>query len=111
MPWQITSSALLGLALVLAVAVYGYSRLRIERERTLQKLLDRGAGAEELARAAGFGAPHRADLRRGLLLLGVGAAWTIVTFFIGGPAWKLGGAPAAIGIVYLLLWAMNGRPR
>jgi hypothetical protein len=111
MPWQIVSSALLGLALVLSVGVYAYSRLRIERERTVQKLIDRGLTGEELVRAAGLGPSHRSDLRRGLLLLGVGLAWSGVTVLIGGPAWKLGGAPAVIGLVYVVLWTLNGRPR
>lgn len=111
MPWQIVSSALVGLALVLSVGVYAYSRVRIERERTMQKLIDQGLTGDELVRAAGLGPPHRSDLRRGLLLIGVGVAWAGVTFFIGGPAWKMGGAPAVIGIVYVLLWTLNGRPR
>ena len=111
MPWQIPSSALLGLALLLSVVVYAYSRLRIERERTLQKLIDRGLTGDELVRNAGLGQPHRSDLRRGVLLIGLGVAWAGVTYFIGGPAWRMGGAPAAIGLVYLVLWALNGRPR
>src|SRR5262245_29433271 len=111
MPWQSVSAALLGLALILSVGVYGYSRLRIERERTLQKLLERGLTADEFNRAAGLGKTERADLRRGLLLIGVGLAWSVVTFFIGGPAWKMGGAAIAIGLVYVLLWKLDGRPR
>ena len=111
MEWQITAAGLLGLALILAVSIYAYARLRIERERTVQKLIDRGLTGDELIRAAGFGSPRRADLRRGLLLMGVGAAWAAVTFFIGGPAWKAGGAPMTIGLVYVLLWALDGRPR
>jgi hypothetical protein len=111
MPWQIVSSALLGLALLLSVGVYASARVRIERERTLQKLIDRGVSGDELVQAAGLGQPHRSDLRRGLLLIGVGIAWAGVTYFIGGPAWRMGGAPAALGLVYVLLWALNGRPR
>jgi hypothetical protein len=111
MPWQIVSSALLGLALLLSVLVYAYSRVRIERERTLQKVIDRGGTGDDLVRAAGLGQPHRSDLRRGLLLIGVGIAWSGVTYFIGGTAWRMGGAPAVIGLVYVLLWAVNGRPR
>ncbi len=111
MPWQIVSSALLGLALILSVGVYAYSRLRIERERTVQKLIDRGLTGDDLVRAARLDAPQHADRRRGLLLIGVGAAWAVVTFFIGGPAWKLGTAPVIIGLVYMLLWTLHGRPR
>lgn len=111
MPWQIVSAALLGLALVLSVGVYAYSRLRIERERTLQMLIERGLTGDELVRTARIEQPQRADLRRGLLLMGIGAAWAGVTFFIGGPAWKLGGAPVILGLVYVLLWTLHGRAR
>jgi hypothetical protein len=111
MAWQIVSSALVGLALVLAVAVHAYARVRIERERTLQKLIDRGLTGDELVRAAGFGHRRQSDLRRGLLLIGVGLAWGGVTYFIGGTAWRMGVAPVAIGLVYVVLWALDGRPR
>lgn len=111
MPWQIMSSALLGLALILSVAVYAYARLRIERERTLQKLIDRGLSGGDLVRAARLASSRRSDLHRGLLLIGVGIAWAGVTFFIGGAAWKMGAAPTALGIVYVLLWTLDGRPR
>ena len=82
MEWQITAAGLLGLALILAVSIYVYARLRIERERTVQKLIHRGLTGDELIRAAGFGPPRRADLRRGLLLMGVGVGWAAVTFFM-----------------------------
>jgi hypothetical protein len=111
MSWQIASAGLLGLALILSVSVYAFARLRIERERTIQKLMERGLSGDEFIRAAGLGRSRDLDLRRGLLLMGVGVAWAAVTFFIGGPAWKMGGAPLAIGLVYLLLWTLDGRPR
>jgi hypothetical protein len=111
MEWQIASAGLLGLALILSVSIYGYSRLRIERERTLQKLMERGLSPDEFLRAAGVGPPRQSDLRRGVLLIGVGLTWSVATFFVGGPAWRMGGAPIAIGLVYVLLWALDGRSR
>jgi hypothetical protein len=45
-------AGIVGLLVILAVSIHGVARLRIEQQRTLQKLLDRGAGAEEFARAA-----------------------------------------------------------
>jgi hypothetical protein len=111
MQWQIVASGLLGLAFVLSVSVYAYLRLRVERERTLQKLVERGLTGDDLIRAAGLDRSRRSDLRRGLLLIGVALAWSSVTFLVGGPAWKMGGAPLAIGLVYLLLWTLDGRPR
>ena len=38
-----------------------------------------------------------ADLRRGLLLIAVGLAWSIVTFFVGGKAWMAGIVPVMLG--------------
>jgi len=111
MQWQVVFAGMLGLALVLSVSVYAYFRLRIERERTLQKLVERGLSGDDLIRTAGLDRSRRSDLRRGLLLIGVGVAWSAVTFVIGGPAWKMGGAPLAIGLVYVLLWTLDGRPR
>ncbi|MGC4084090.1 MAG: hypothetical protein QM736_18770 [Vicinamibacterales bacterium] len=111
MEWHIVAAGMLGLALVLSVSVHAYARLRIERERTLQRLIEHGANADELVRAAGLRTPRRADLRRGLLLVGVGLAWAGVTFVIGGPAWKLGGAPLVIGIVYVVLGMLDDRSR
>lgn len=111
MSWQIASAGLLGLALILSVSVYAFARLRIERERTIQKLIEHGLSGDEFIRAAGLGRRRDIDLRRGLLLIGVGVVWAGVTFLIGGPAWKMGGAPVAIGLVYVLLWTLDGRPR
>ena len=56
-----------------------FARLRIERERTIQKLMERGLSGDEFIRAAGLGARRDLDLRRGLLLIGVGVAWAGVT--------------------------------
>lgn len=111
MQWQIVASGMLGLAFVLSVGVYAYLRLRVERERTLQKLVERGLTGDDLIRTAGLDRSRRSDLRRGLLLIGVALAWSSVTFLVGGPAWKMGGAPLAIGLVYVLLWTLDGRPR
>ena len=75
---------ILGLAAVLAAAIFVYGRVRVERERTLQRLVDRGMTIDELARLLGPDAQRRLDLRRGVLLLAVAIAWSAVTFAIGG---------------------------
>jgi len=104
-------TGILGLSLVLSVAVYVYGRLRIAQQTTLQKLIDHGLSGDPLWRAAGADDRGAGDLRRGVLLLGVGLAWSAVTFFIGGKAWILGSFPMAIGAVYLLLRVVDGRSR
>ncbi len=102
---------ILGLAAVLAAAIFVYGRVRVERERTLQRLVDRGMTIDELARLLGPDAQRRLDLRRGVLLLAVAIAWSAVTFAIGGKAWTLGAVPAAIGVAYVAVWGMHGRQR
>lgn len=105
------TGGILGLAVVLAVAIGAYGRVRLERERTLQRLVDRGLTVDELARILGPDVQRRLDLRRGVLLLAVAAAWSAVTFAIGGRAWTLGAVPAAIGLAYVTVWGVHGRQR
>jgi hypothetical protein len=102
-------AGILGLAAILCVAVYAFARLRIEQERTLQKLIDRGLSGEELMRAAGVIDRPTKDLRRGLLLVGVGLSWSVFTFFVGGKAWMLGIVPITLGMVFVALRALDGR--
>ena len=112
MQTAVLCTGILGLALVLAATLYFVARVRIEQERTLQKLIERGLSGDELLREAGIaGRPARGrrDLRRGLLLVGLGLAWSAATILIGGSAWRLGIAPVTFGAVYLLLWVVDGR--
>ena len=108
---SLAAAAVVGLSLILSVSVYGFTRLRIEQERTLQRLIDRGVSGEELVRAAGGRDKGSRDLRRGLLFIAVGVAWTVITFFIGGTAWMMGGFPIAIGFVFVVLRAIDGGSR
>lgn len=105
------SAGILGLSLILSVSIYAFGRLRIEQERTLQKLIDRGLSGDELVRASGLADRGRKDLRRGLLLSGIGLSWSTVTYFVGGSAWIAGIFPVALGAVYLSLWVLDGRAR
>jgi hypothetical protein len=102
---------ILGLAAIFSMAIYAFGRLRIEQERTLQKLIERGLSGDELMRAAGISDRGTKDLRRGLLLIGVGASWSIVTFFLGGKAWMMGIVPITLGLVFVVLRAVDGGRR
>jgi hypothetical protein len=104
-------AGILGLTAILCVAVYAFARLRIEQERTLQKLIERGLSGEELMRAAGVVDRPTKDLRRGLLLVGVGVSWSLFTFFVGGKAWMLGIVPITLGMVFVVLRAVDGGRR
>lgn len=105
----IIAAGIAGLALVLAMAVFAGSRLRIEQQRTLQKLLDRGEDVETAARTAGIPGRAQRDLRRGVVLVAIGLAWSVATFMIGGIAWRLGAAPVVLGLFFLVLWKLDER--
>ena len=107
----IALAGIVGLSLILAVSIYVFARLRIEQERTLQKRIDRGLSGDELIRSAGLADRGDRDLRRGILLIGCGLAWSTFTFFIGGTAWMAGIFPVTIGAAYVLLRALDGRRR
>lgn len=108
---MIVAAGILGGSLILAVVIYVVGRLRIEQQRTLQALVERGVAGDELLRASGVTDPRSRDLRRGLLLIGVGIAWSAVTFFMGGRAWTLGAFPITVGLVYVAFRVLDGRSR
>lgn len=99
----VAAAALLGAALILSVAVYVFGRLRIEQQRSLQRGLEQGRSIAELATLIGLASPAARDQRRGILLMALGFAWSLVTFFIGGKAWLFGAVPILLGIAFLLL--------
>ena len=111
MDQSVVVAGILGLALILSVTVYTFGRLRIEQERSLQKLIDRGLSGEELLHSAGIPNRSRRDLRRGVLLITVGLAWSAFTFFVGGDAWRFGILPIFLGGVFILLSILDGRSR
>jgi hypothetical protein len=111
MPDSAAFAGILGISLILSVGVYVFGRLRIEQERTLHKLIDRGMSGEELLRSAGLAGQSSKDLRRGLLLVALGLSWSTVTFFVGGTAWMAGIVPVAIGLTLLLFRFLDGRMR
>ena len=107
----IAVAGILGVSLILSVLVHVSGRLRIEQQRTLQKLLDRGGSLDDLAAVGGFARRADRDLRRGILLVAIGVIWSLVTFFIGGRAWILGVVPVALGLACVLFWKLDGDSR
>lgn len=107
----IAVAGILGLSLILSVLVHASGRLRIEQQRTLQKLLDRGGRLDDLAAAGGLARRADRDLRRGILLVLIGVLWSLVTFFIGGRAWILGIVPALLGLAYVVFWKLDDTSR
>ncbi len=107
----IAVAGILGVSLILSVLVYVSGRVRIEQQRTLQKVLDRGGNIDHLDSVDGFGRRADRDRRRGIVLVSIGVLWSLVTFFIGGSAWILGVIPVALGLVYVLFWKLDANAR
>lgn len=106
----IAAAGLLGLALIIAVAILATARLRMAQLETLRQLLAQGTDIDTATRLIDPG--HRTrQLRRGLLLVAVGLAWSLVTWLIGGRAWIAGVAPILLGTVFLVLHGIERRTR
>lgn len=106
----ITAAGLIGLALIIAAAIHAAARLRIAQLDTLRRLLAQGADIDAATRMIDPG--HRTrQLRRGLLLLAIGLAWSLATWLIGGRAWIAGVAPILLGSVFLVLHGVERRSR
>lgn len=105
----IVAAGILGIALILAVAVHAIARLRVEQQRTLQKLIERGLDADAIVAAAAIPSRNQRELRRGAWLIAIGLAWSAATFFVGGKAWMLGIVPVMLGGVVLLLRKLDAR--
>ncbi len=99
-------------AAVLSVVVYFFGRLKIEQQKTLQRLLEKDDSSRaEWARALGPARRGDNDFRRGVLLVVVGTSLGTGLFFVGGNAWIFSLLPVTIGLVYLMFWKVNARQR
>lgn len=102
-------AGILGMSLILSVVVHTFGRLRIEQQKTLQKLIEQGVPGADLLQIAGIDTRVNRDRRFAMLLIALGAGWSSVTFFIGGWAWIIGFFPIVVGAAYLLLRKLDAR--
>ena len=101
----VIAAVLLSLAIVLATLIVVFGRLKIEQQKTLQKLLEKGESSRrDWDRILAPVSQPVSDFRRGVLLTVVGLALTGFLFLVGGIGWLLGLIPTVIGLVYLLFW-------
>lgn len=104
----VAAAGILGAAMVLTMVVYMFGRLKLEQQKTLQKLLDKDEETRaDWSRILGHGQRAEADFRRGSMLVVVGAALTVLFFFMGGIGWIFGFVPILLGLVYLFFWKRN----
>ncbi len=105
-------AGIIGSAAVLSVVVYFFGRLKIEQQKTLQRLLEKDDSSRaEWARALGPARRGDNDFRRGVLLVVVGASLGAGLFFVGGNAWIFSLLPVTIGLVYLMFWKVSASQR
>ncbi len=105
-------AGIIGSAAVLSVVVYFFGRLKIEQQKTLQRLLEKDDSSRaEWARALGPARRGDNDFRRGLLLVVVGTTLGTGLFFVGVNAWVFSLLPVTIGLVYLMFWKVNASQR
>ncbi len=94
------------LLLIAILAIVGW--VKIEQQRTLQKLLEKNElDQDELLQIISPDRHYNRDFRRGALLTGLGLTLGIVFFLIGGIAWVFSIIPTIAGVIYLLFWRLN----
>ena len=102
-------AGMISVAVILAAVILVFGRLKLEQQRTIQKLLEKDeASRPEWAPVLGSMNRGDNDFRRGVLLLVMGLTIGVFLFFVGGKAWILGSLPVTLGLVYLFFfWTRN----
>ena len=99
---------LIAIAIVLAMLIYMFGRLKLEQQKTVQMLLEKDPETRaEWAQLLGPRHRAEADFRRGLLLLITGLTLLAFLYYAGGIAWMLSFIPITVGLVYLYFWKRN----
>jgi len=104
-------SLFVSLGVVIALALYFRFRSRSEVQQTLRQAIERGQEMtpEFLERLGDPPRSAEADLRRGLVSVGLGAAFAIFGLVLGeedavGPFLGLSAFPFCVGAAYLFMW-------
>lgn len=91
---------------------FGFSRSRM-MHKTVRMMVEKGQPVPEALLNPPPHVRKRSDLRRGVILLMIGTGLMV---FLGavndweGGAWALGLIPLLIGVGYLLVWMLEGKP-
>lgn len=100
-------------AICAVIMVYRF-RTRKELQLTIRSAIDSGQAlsAEVLSELTAALHPKKNDLRRGLVLIGVGLAFVVFSVVVpddeaGSIFLGLSAFPFFIGIAYLVIWFMN----
>jgi len=110
----ITMFVVIGLSIV-AVTYFRY-RTRSQLQRTIRVAIEKGnqLTPELLERMTGPKNSKVADLRKGLIAIGIGAAFALFGFILDEreavrPLIATGMFPLLIGLAYLVMWRLGGK--
>lgn len=105
----------LAVAATFCVKYYYNHRTRQDLQATVRAALERGAPLtpDLLDRLGQTSRPRNADLRRGVIWIGLGVGLIIFGFVLGEedatrPLLAIGAVPALLGLAYVALWRFGG---
>lgn len=109
-------SLFFSVAVIVGLWVYFRYRTRNETQKTLREAIERGQEmTPEFIKLLGDPPRHpKADLRRGIVALAIGAGFALFPFVLGEedairPLLAVASFPCVIGLAYLALWKTGGR--
>jgi hypothetical protein len=116
-PWWIALIVLIGcvaffgtpIAIVGLILYFSFSRSRA-LHKTVRMMVEKGQPVPEALLNPPPVVRQRSDLRRGIILLSVGAGLMVLLGALNeweGGAWSLGFIPFIIGLGYLLVWRLD----
>jgi hypothetical protein len=103
-----------GVVLIVIVLIVVNGRVKVAKQLTLQKLLDKNQEIDvEMLVTLGLAKKDNpdSDFRRGILYVFMGAVITLVLMIMGGIGWIFGSVPVTMGLVYLGFWRLKTKPR
>ena len=102
------------LAIAISIGLMFRFRGRQEVQQTIRTAIDKGQelSPELLERLSDAVEPRKRDLRRGIVAVSVGIAFTVFAFVLGEedairPLMGIAAFPFLVGVAYLILWRVS----
>ncbi len=103
-----------GVVLIIIVLIVINGRVKVAKQQTLQKLLDKNQQLDiDMLVTLGLAKKDNPDkdFRRGILFLFMGVVMTLVLMIMGGIGWIFGSVPVTMGLIYLGFWRLKTKSR